>query len=205
MSSSPKKSDYEAGPEELAAASVAQHSWNDFKTKYQPLLLEMRDRSVKAEVGDTVRGRANADAMQALTDPANLNVRQVGNTDVESSVGLGLLGQLGEANETVAQADADQSLGVLSAARGQAATAQAGLSQAARLESSERLNEARNKASSAQAKFNAAVQVGSALAGSGLRNINGGGSFFTPNAGTMDVAAKPESLRERFEIGLGRL
>lgn len=205
MSSKPKSADYQPGEDAKAAASVALAEYNRFKTKFDPLLREMRDRDVSDEVGSIVRGRANADAMQTLTDPENLSLQSLGNADIEGAVGEGLTGNLQQATEQVQTAENEQDLGVLSAARGQAATAQSGLSQAARLESNERLQEARRKQSSAQTLIDAGVKLGTAVLGSGIRNKMGGGDFFTPNASTVEGEFSAPSLEERFSIGIGRL
>ena len=67
MGSKPKQQDYEASEAEKASASVAMAEYQYFKQRYDPLLRQMRDKSMSEDIGSTLRGRANADTMQALT------------------------------------------------------------------------------------------------------------------------------------------
>ena len=67
MGSKPKQQDYQASDGEKASASVAMAEYTYFKQKYDPLLQKMRDDSLGTNDDKTLRGRANADTMQALT------------------------------------------------------------------------------------------------------------------------------------------
>ena len=67
MGSKPKKQEYQATDEEKASASVAKANYDFFKQNYAPLLREMRDQSQSDDNRRALRGRANADTMQALT------------------------------------------------------------------------------------------------------------------------------------------
>lgn len=215
MGSKPKAADYQPGEDQKALAAVAQAEFNHFKQNYGPLLQEMRDTNLVNKLGSAAEGRANADTMQALTDPNNLSIHSVGDVETESGIGSALQGQLAGAQANVKAAANEQDLGVLSAARGQAATAQSGLAQAARTETSNLLAEASRKQSERQTNLNAAVKLGSTLASSAGRNLtsHGGDSqlglatkLFSPNAATRQGASStPGSLKERLSIGLGRL
>ena len=96
MGSKPKKQEYEASAAEKASASVAMAEYKKFKQKYDPLLQKMRDKSMNEDPSTTLRGRANADTMQALTATPNYSLTQETNVPSEMSRALG--GQLQVAN-----------------------------------------------------------------------------------------------------------
>jgi len=70
VASKPKAADYKPSEAEKASASVAMAEYQYFKEKYDPLLQEMRDKSLTEDVQSGLRGRANADVMQALSAPS---------------------------------------------------------------------------------------------------------------------------------------
>lgn len=204
MGSRPKKQDYEPSEAERASASVAMAEYQNFKKKYDPLLQQMRDQSLTEDVGKTLRGRANADTMQALTSQGSYQQTQA--NDLSSDMSKAYQGQLGVANTQAADIQNKMRTNVLGTARGQAADAQTGMAQASRLATSEALTRARAKQDVAQTKLNAAVQMGSALGKAGYANIKGGGSFFSPNANELtgkEGSAVP-SLKDRLKIGQAR-
>ena len=65
MGSKPKKQDYEPSDAERASASVAMAEYQYFKDKYDPLLQQARDESMSDDSVSKLRGRTNADTMQA--------------------------------------------------------------------------------------------------------------------------------------------
>lgn len=205
--SKPNKSDYAPSASDRTAASVAQAQFNDFKAKYEPLLLEMRDKTLADREGgvkDRARGLANADTMQALT--TGLDVRDSQTPGTAEGIAGARIGQLGEATEAAVNINNNQSASVLGAARGQAASGAAGLSQIAALDTSKKLAKARQEQEVADAKFQAAVGIGSTLVGTGIRNKVGGGDFFTPNVSTEEgKTSLASSLSERFNEGMSRL
>ena len=67
MGSKPKAQEYDASAGEKASAAVANAEYKYFKEKYDPLLQKMRDESMSTDMDKRLRGRANADTMQALT------------------------------------------------------------------------------------------------------------------------------------------
>jgi len=98
MGSSPKQADYRPSAAEQASASVALAEYRSFKKKYDPLLQQMRDQSKTDDVSKTLRGRANADTMQALTK--NTSYQNTQANDISSDMAKAYQGQLGIANRS---------------------------------------------------------------------------------------------------------
>lgn len=197
MASKPKQSDYQASGAEKASASVALQNYNYFKQNYSPILQQMRDKAQNTDVGTTLRGRANADTMQALTQPSYRNTQQV---DYGADLGKAYQGQLGVANTSAKQIQNQMGSNVLGIARGQAADASTGMAQLSRLGTSEALNRARNKQMVAQSKIDAAVTMGGAFGLQGMDNKSTGGTFFTPN----DSKGVPiTGVKNRYKYSMG--
>jgi hypothetical protein len=182
MSKKPKQQDYKPSEADKTNAAVALAEYNSFKEKYDPLLVQMRDKSLSDDPTTTLRARANADTMQALTN--DIGFQQTQNVSAGSDMSKGLQGQLGVANTSGLGIQNQMQTNVLGTARGQAADAQKGMAAASRLATSEALTKAKAKQDVSTAKFNAAVQLGSALGMQGVKNMAGGGTFFSPNIGT---------------------
>lgn len=178
MSKKPKKSDYKPSAADQANASVAMAEYNKFKQMYDPLLRQMRDKSLtkEASAGKVLRGRANADTMQALSTPS---LAQANRVDRSGDMAQALGGQLNIANRSAKDIGNTMRSNVLGIARKQAADAQTGMAQASRLATSEALTRAKNKQDVAQAKINAGVQIGSALAAQGYDNFKSTGNVFS--------------------------
>lgn len=169
MGSKPKQQDYEASDAEKASASVAMAEYQYFKQKYDPLLQQMRDKSMTEDVSSGLRGRANADTMQALTSQPNY--RQTQSATATGDMAQAYQGQLGVANTNAKNVQNQMRTNVLGTARGQAADAQSGMAQASRLSTSQALERARAKQQVAQAKFNAAGQIAGAALMQGFENM----------------------------------
>ena len=168
MGSKPKKQDYKPSEGEKASASVAMAEYKYFKEKYDPLLQKMRDESLTERVDKTLRGRANADTMQALTTGpmAKMALDGQGADDLAKAY----QGQLGLADKKAEEIRNQKQLNVLGTARGQASDAQSGMAQAASLQTSEALNRAKNKQTVANAKMTAVGQVAGAALMKGMQN-----------------------------------
>jgi len=190
MGGRPKKQDYEPSEAEKASAAVARAEKLFFNENYAPKLREMRDTARNFNFRDSVRGRANADVMQALTGQASFrgasDVSRMGDTSQAIS------GQLQKADEAATDVRNTMSTGVLGTARGQAAEAQTGMAQASRLATSDALTRARANQQTAMAKFDAGA--GMALA-AGMRG-------FDAYKGTDKFAATGQ---EPFQEGSGQL
>ena len=211
MSSKPKSGDYKPSEMEKTSAAVAKAQYDNFKKKYDPLLLKMRDQSLSDDPTRIARGRANADTMQTLT--AQPTLRRA--TDVGSAGALagGLTSQLGQATATGKAIQARDQTNVLGTRLGQAADAQSGMSQLARMQTSEGLARAANRQAVAQSKYDAAGQIAGTAIGQGLGNLGSTGrdpytntpgavqgSFFTP---VDSQGRKVKGLRDRFRYTLG--
>lgn len=169
MGSKPKKQDYKPSEAEKASADVAYKEYSYFKEKYDPLLQQMRDQSKSEAPTKALRGRANADAMQALT--TNMNLSQTQDVNRLGDTSAGLQGQMSQATQKGEQIQSNLQSGVLKTARGQAATAQSGMAQASRLETSENLTKAKAKADVKAAKNAAIAQVAGSVLAQGLDNM----------------------------------
>lgn len=176
MSSGPKQQDYEASAAEQASASVAMAEYNFFKERYDPLLQQARDKSMTEDVSTTLRGRANADTMQALTMQPNYSQTQ--SSTATGDLAQAYQGQLGVANTSAKGIGNTMRTSVLGTARGQAADATTGMAQASRLATSEALERARGNQQVASAKLGAAAQVGTAMILQGGENMEQGKGFF---------------------------
>ncbi len=214
MGSKPKASNYKPSEADKVNAAVAVAEYNFFKENYDPLLQQMRDRSLTDDATTTLRARSNADTMQALTGEGP-SLQETQRIDAAPQMAQGLQGQLSQASASGLGIQNQMQSNVLGIARKQGADAQTGMANASRLATSEALARAKADQTVSQAKFNAGVQIGSALGMQGAKNIAGGGTFFTPNVGTelpTDAAGNviqganplfkaPTSLSERIQAG----
>ena len=167
MGSKPKQKDYEASGSEKASAAVAQAEYKYFKEKYDPLLQQMRDTSLKDTSTDSLRARANADTMQALTKPSAARaMRGADGGDIAQAY----QGQLGIANTSGKDIQNKMQTNVLGTARGQASDAQSGMAQASNLATSQALTRAKNNQAVSDAKMTAVGQVAGAALMQGLQN-----------------------------------
>ena len=195
MGSKPKQQDYKASASEKASASVAMAEYTYFKQKYDPLLQKMRDDSLSTNDDKTLRGRANADTMQALTSGpmAQQALSGQGSDDLAQAY----QGQLGIADSSAEDIRNKRQMNVLGIARGQAADAQSGMAQAADLQTSEALTRAKNKQLVSQAKMTAVGQLAGATLMKGMQNKATTGQRDT---GKIDAAGKPimETVKGSF-------
>lgn len=209
MGSKPKAQDYKPSEADKASASVAMAEYKYFKEKYDPLLQEMRDKSLTDDYKSTLRGRASADTMQALTSKPSY--QQTQNLSAAGDMAQAVQGQLGEATTAAKTIENRMQSNVLGTARGQAADAQSGMAQAARLGTSTALARAQANQQVAQSKLSAATQIGSALAFQGIDNMQTrgpsdqgpptAGSFFTPV--DPNTGQKVSGLGNRFNYSTG--
>ena len=188
MGSGPKKQDYEASDAERASASVAMAEYQYFKQRYDPLLQQMRDKSMTEDVSSGLRGRANADTMQALTSQPTY--RQTQSTTETGDTAQAIQGQLGIANTSAKDIQNTMRTGVLGTARGQQADASTGMAQASRLATSQALERAKAKQTVASAKFDAAGKMAGAFLMQGAENMKTKGE--TDGAMAGDGMGPPE-------------
>lgn len=176
MGSKPKKSEYKPTEAEKASAAVAMAEYKTFKKKYDPLLQQMRDKSKSDDPMKILRGRANADTMQALTE--NQTYRGTQANDLSSDMSKAYLGQLGQATEKGLGIQNQAKTNVLGIARKQAGDAQSGMAQASRLATSEALTRAKAKQDVRAAKTAAIGEIaGSALSAASGNNASGSNVF----------------------------
>ena len=160
MGSKPKSQDYQASEGEKISAAVAKAEHDKFRSLYAPLLRDMRDQSLSTDPTKQLRGRANADTMQALT--TELSFAKTQDLDSTSDTAGALIGQLNLAGAKGKQIENTAKTNVLGVARGQAGDAQSGLASASRLETGNLLNRAAAKQQVRQARDAAAGQIAGA-------------------------------------------
>lgn len=177
MASKPKAADYKPSEAEKASASVSMEESRYFKEKYDPLLQQMRDKSLTEDIQSGLRGRANADVMQTLSAPS---YEAASSPTAAGDMAQALTDQLGAANVAAKQVQNTMQSGVLGTARGQVADAQSGMAQASRLATSSALERARGKQEVALAKQSAAGQVAATAIAKAAENKASGGTWFTP-------------------------
>tara|TARA_Y100001937_G_C7135628_1_gene339861 strand:+ start:56 stop:688 length:633 start_codon:yes stop_codon:yes gene_type:complete len=198
--SGPKKSEYKATEAEKIQAKVAKAEKDYFNEKYNPLLREMRDLSMKENYGGFAAGRAQADTMQALTKPSLAATRSVdASADLASAAGAQQIMAQGKGLAAKRQ----RQVGVLATARGQQADATTGLASIARLEASDRLQSAQRKQMMRNARTNAAMELGGTLFSQGMDNLDQGSGFFGREAREALKAKEPK--KSLFRIGMSRL
>ena len=180
MGAKPKKQDYEPTASDKANAAVAMAEYQFFKKNYDPLLQQMRDKSMTQDQAQMLRSRANADTMQALSNPNYQATQQV---NTAGDMAQAYQGQLGIAERSGLDIQNQMKTNVLGTARGQAADAQTGMAEASRLDTSTALNRAKANQEVAQSKLNAGVQLGTAIVGKGIRNYRETGSPWTSGVG----------------------
>lgn len=207
MGSSPKQADYKPSAAEKASASVALAEYKSFKRKYDPLLQQMRDQSKSNDVTNTLRGRANADTMQALT--TNTSYQNTQANDISSDMAKAYQGQLGVANRSGKDIQNKMQTSVLGTARGQAADAQTGMAQASRLGTSQALARAKAKQEVRSAKTKALGEVaGAALvfgAEKGAFGEKGSPGTAADGKGNPGTQAVPASKGYEFFSKFGKL
>tara|TARA_Y100000361_G_scaffold28512_2_gene23426 strand:- start:846 stop:1484 length:639 start_codon:yes stop_codon:yes gene_type:complete len=182
--SKPKAEDYKPSELEKAQAAIASEEQRYFEQTYQPLLEKQRDIAAKEKFAPTLKGRAQADTMQALTGQSNLALSQ--GLGQSGNIALGAIGNQLAANTDAANAAAENQLNVLGTATGQRMTAGDALANAARLKQSENLSKAQAKQTVRLARNQALFNMAKNVASMGAGNIaSGSGSFFKRAIPTM--------------------
>ena len=181
--SKPKKEDYKPSELEKAQAAIASEEQRYFEQTYQPLLQRQRDIAAKEKFAPTLKGRAQADTMQALTGQSDLSLSQ--GLGQSGNIALGAIGNQLAANTDAANASAESQLNVLGTATGQRMTAGDALANAARLKQSEDLSKAQAKQTVRLARNQALFNIGKNVASMGAANIGSGGTFFSGKVGGM--------------------
>lgn len=181
--SKPKAQDYAPSELEKAQAAIASEEQRYFENTYQPLLERQRDIAAKEKFAPTLKGRAQADTMQALTGQSDLALSQ--GLGQSGNIALGAIGNQLAANTDAANASAENQLNVLGTATGQRMTAGDALANAARLKQSENLSKAQAKQTVRLARNQALFNVAKNVASMGAGNVASGGTFFSGKAGGM--------------------
>lgn len=200
MGKGPSKQDYAASPAEQAAAQVANSQYNDWKTKYHPLLKKRAVDSQTDSIKTSIRGRANADTMQKLS---KVSLPAAESTTLAGDMAEAVTGQLGTANKAARKYQNDIGVDTLSKARQLGGTASEGMAHAARMSTSSQLAKAQAKQEVQQAKINAGVSLLATGIGQGVENYSQTGKFFTPGIATDVVDPKTGIPVYRDAKGIG--
>jgi hypothetical protein len=196
MGSKPKKQEYEASESEKISASVAMADKNAFDRKYGRLLKNMRDQSKSDDPTRALRGRANADTMQALTN--DLSFRNTQELDRSGEIANAAVGQLGQAGAKGAGIQNQLRTNVLGIARQQSADAASGLADAARMETSTQLNNAQAKQMERNARNAAAAQIAGSALITGINNKRTKGMKAPTDADGNRLAGPPQQVQGSF-------
>lgn len=160
---------------EKTSAGVAKAEYDRFKRLYDPLLQQMRDKSMTEDYKSTLRSRANADTQQALAGGGFQETQRI---DAAGQRAAAMQGQLGKATTAAKEIENRMKTGVLGTSRKQAAEGKIGLAQASRLGTSQALERARGEQQVAAAKFRAGGQLlGAAVQGANEKGLFGEGKF----------------------------
>lgn len=176
MGSKPKQQDYKPSASDVAASQQSYSDWQKFQTLYNPKLLELKAQADSGDVTKTLRGRANADAMQKLSQSSWTNAND---TETAGLVSSGLTGALGQADTLGKKYQNDLGTSVLATRQGQAGVASQGLSALARMGTATALGAAENKMLVKNARTAAALKLGAAGVTFGANKLdpNGTGNF----------------------------
>lgn len=196
MGSKPKKQDYKASDAEKLTASVSLQLKEDFDRKYGELLKNMRDQSKSDDPTRALRGRANADTMQALT--SDLSFRNTQELERSGEIANAMVGQLGQAGAKGAAIQNQLRTNVLGVARQQAADASSGLADAARMETSTALNKAQAKQMERNARNAAAAQIAGSALITGINNRRTKGMKAPTDADGNRLAGPPQQVQGSF-------
>jgi hypothetical protein len=203
--SKPKAEDYAPSELEKTQAAIAQEEQRYFKETYQPLLERQRDIAAREQFAPTLKGRAGADTMQALTSDTDLGLSQgVGQA---GNLALGAIQQQLSANVDASNAATENQANVLATASGQRMTAGDALANAARLKMSEGLATAAGKQQVRLARNQALFNLGKAAVTQGIGNIASGGTFMsgkTAGMGTNKAGLDVMGTYDSGFFGLGR-
>ena len=171
MGSKPKASEYKASEVEKIQARQAQADQRYFQQMYDPLLREERDRVRTEDTQGLLRGRAQADTMEALTNPEmnrQLGGAPGGNIFQAGSLASSAVGQMLHANVLAKDVKITDSVNVLKTARNQQRTAGDALAQASRITRSGELADKRSqmqvRLARRQMGFDLAVAAGKKMA-----------------------------------------
>lgn len=179
---SPKRSEYEPSPGEKLQAGVAKAKWDEWNAIFKGV----DDRNVsdaRRDFSSTLKGRANADVVQALGDASTgSGYRQTQNmSDIGGLWNTALSSQNLAADTSAGNIEAGLRSDALEGIYNRSGTLSTNLAHGANIGRTNVLNEAKNKLQVRNAYYNAGARVLSQAAKTGMQNIGGGGSFFKPN------------------------
>jgi hypothetical protein len=195
----PNPEDYKPTETEQIAAAIAKEDADYFERTYDPLLVEMRDKAATEDVGSTVRGRAQADTMQALTSNLDLGVAK--NIGASAEAATAAVGQMLAANVASKDAKITQQTGVLGTARGQRADTGDALSQAARFATSVDLNRVQNEQSIRRARRKALMDTATAAGAQMGSNLARTSELNRINPGSVNPSMFTKVSRNPTEVG----
>lgn len=193
--SKPKAREYAPSPGEKLQASVAKAQYDEWNKVFKPA----EDRFVadtQRDITSTLTGRASADVAQAMDEASgNSLYNQTSRmSDVPSLWNAAMVSQNVAATKAGGNLEAGMMSDALEAITNRSGTLSSNLATGANIGRTNVLTDAKNKLAVRNSYLNAGANVLGSLANTGIRNIQGGGKFFTPNRnegrmGQLDFAA----------------
>lgn len=160
MSSGPKEKDYQPGEMEKFQAAQALEDQRVFSMTYDPILRDLRDRNREQDLDSTFLGRANFDAMEALTGRGIPTLDTATGIEYSADIASGAIANLLNADVQAADAKNKEAAGILGTSRGQQAITTSALANVGRLESAETLADAAGKQTGRMSNLAALSSIG---------------------------------------------
>jgi hypothetical protein len=198
--SKPKAREYAPSPGEKLQASVAKAQYDEWNKVFKPA----EDRFVadtQRDITSTVTGRANADVAQALGDASTgSGYRQTQNmSDIGGLWNAAMVSQNVAATKAGGSIESGMMSDALEAVTNRSGTLSKNIAAGANIGRTNVLNEAKNKLAVRNAYWNAGAKVGGSLLNQGMKNIGGGGSFFSPNVNEGRVGQYDTGAIEKMD------
>tara|TARA_B100001250_G_scaffold137068_1_gene117377 strand:+ start:372 stop:977 length:606 start_codon:yes stop_codon:yes gene_type:complete len=163
MGSKPKQQDYEAGPDEKAAAAQAMFDYNRDKSIYGPITKQYTKDVATTRDPQAIASRvAGADTMQALTERPSLAAAK--SVDTAANIASGAVAQQLQASQQGLATAQNLKLGALEIGKNKKAVTKLGLSDVASQERSAGLATAKKKLIENDALVRGGLQLGTSFA-----------------------------------------
>ena len=190
MSSGPKEKDYQPGEMEKFQAAQALEDQRVFSMTYDPILRDLRDRNRRQDLDSTYLGRANFDAMEALTGRGIPTLDTATGIEYSADVASGAIANLLNADVQAADAKNKEAAGILGTSRGQQAITTSALANVGRLSASETLADAAAKQTGRMSNVAALTSIGRGaipVIGRAIKSYNTKMDTLTPITGSQGL------------------
>mgnify|MGYP003650067999 CR=1 FL=1 len=208
--SSPKASEYAPSPGEQLQSQVARAQYDEWNKVFKPV----EDRFVadtQRDITSTVTGRANADVAQAMNEASegSLYNQTSRMSDVPSLWNAAMVSQNLAANKAGGALESGMMSDALEAVTNRSGTLSKNIAAGADIGRTNVLTDARNKLAVRNSYLNAGANVLGTLGMNTIKNIQGGGTGFSPNKnagrmGQLDLAAMRDAPAD-YGYALGQI